>query len=223
MEIAEFYVAANPPLSPSGAAEVYGKLQELELVSLNLASHSSIVLTLLQMHKGSIHDITYDPDAAWFCCLTEPSVKTKVHEYMETTIKEMGEDTHLRDNQDQTSSNDDVDTSATGWFTNGWPIDKDKYPESAYESLRFPRFSRFEEGQAEPAFKASWHGIEQNWPMTNKELFFGGNTLETQFNVQLSWNAKESIIYIASHHSMNDVLSTIAALDKMVQTEVRKA
>lgn len=163
---------------------------------------------------------------AWFRFLTFSSVREHVKQFMDTTLKEMGDtDAELNDQEEKTSSNADINTTAQNARFTNWPVDKTTSTASndpGYGALRFPKFSA--EGEPEPAFKSVWHGIEENWSMPGKDLFFDESTvnrLRSQHNVEISWNYQMSVLYIASFRCMDDVNKTVATLDKMIKTEVR--
>lgn len=87
----------------------------------------------------------------------------------------------------------------------------------------------------EPPFKAAWRGLEKHWPQfTSVEQFLSClhlptvahqglsnlEKLQQYFGVEISWNFRATIIYIASFGGMTQIKKTIKLLDQTLRNEV---
>lgn len=91
MEYEEFYVTSNPPLLPSGVAEVIQRAQEEFGVSHHpsMRCYEYVKRRVPDRSQGQLLEILYDPEVPWFKCITRNDHRNNVSVYLEELLEEM--------------------------------------------------------------------------------------------------------------------------------------
>jgi hypothetical protein len=171
----------------------------------------------------------YDAEIPWFrvVAVSNEDAYEEVCQMMETILKEIRqEDACPITQMDEKSTEppdidllkDKKDSRLCSW--------SEKLTASKeYESFRYPSFRS--EGEREPPFKASWKGLEEQWPrVTDPEGFLncvklppigtasnGLERVQMHYNVEVSWNIQGTVLYVSSDETMANVSKAIEKLD----------
>lgn len=161
-------------------------------------------------------------------------LREEIIDFLKRTLESMGEmDALAVDRDNQSSSHGDVATRDQSRLI-PWLAEIPAADLQLYGHFRFPNLAD-SPNSSEPPFKAIWHGIEEAWPKFTSiaNLFDQMNAttpnsqsslegLQERFNVMISFDGRQTLLYIGSYHSMEAINSTMGVLDRMVQRIVRQ-
>ena len=162
------------------------------------------------------------------------NLRGEIVDFLKGTLESMGEmDALAVDRDNQSSSNGDVATRNQSRLI-PWSAEMSAAELQLYGHYRFPSLANSSD-PSEPQFKAIWHGIEEAWPKFTSiaNLFEQINAttpnsqsslevLQERFDVMISFDARQTLLYIGSYHSMDAINRTMGVLDRMVQRIVRQ-
>ncbi|KAK5990541.1 hypothetical protein PT974_08810 [Cladobotryum mycophilum] len=196
----EFYITCNPPLLPSGVEYVIQQTQDL-------------------VDAAILPEILYEPDVPWFKCIAATGNKEKINEVIQETLLSILEEETSAIDTNITSLIDvidnvaqpDIDILAEDPRVMTWSNYKSQDGGFIYSFNKY----RFPETMMPLNFKTTWRGIEEwsggtlenllvifsrlvkdkSTPITPDE--FGELT-----NCQISYNMKESMIYLGTDESV---------------------
>ncbi|KAJ6780584.1 hypothetical protein PWT90_04067 [Aphanocladium album] len=201
-EYVEFYIACNPPLLPQGVSEVIRRVQESE----------------------GLLELLYEPDVPWFKCIALATQKAQITANVQDNLFAIAdEDVDAFDGEQQTDGDVTIispDSRMTSWSA---------YQAKGGGAYTFADADVFPEPIAEAKYKTTWRGLEAYPPATFESLLlrchtYGDNTIprehdkfEAVVRCQISYNTRQTLLYVGCDTSRQILNTTIEILDKMVQ------
>lgn len=172
-------------------------------------------------------EILYEPHVPWFKCIALPNQRQQITAAVQDNLFAIAEeDVDTLDIEEKTDGDISIisgDPRMTPWF---------EYQSKGSNAYEFADGDVFPEPIAEAKYKTLWRGLEEHPALTFQGLLgrcvvlCGGDSpkdheqFEAQTNCRVSYNTRQTVLYVGSDQSREAIELAVERLDRMAQAYV---